>query len=349
MPARPRIALLLLAVACAHAPPPDEAPKAPRPPPAQTPEPPAEQFVVLRATSTLYVRSDLGSDSLDLSNSQVRQTDTLAFRLLGHRRNWLTLETLGVLNIEDHCGDDLAALRGIRIRLHAPAEAAVPVVARPIHLAWPDGTALDLEPGVPLFPWNDPEHFLALVDDLALPFRPPTGAVGVAYPAFAHAKPATAGLRVFSEESVRNGKLQYGDGSIRWRTDDFRPRILLCEERAVDFLSALATVDARCARVTVRVSMGDIENFPDTLVGELRNRSGAATGLSPRVGARLFWRDGAEAGTVVGAFHFDAEEEPAGDRRCFRKALSPPGRDEAPTSPANAIHLCLASADLSSS
>jgi hypothetical protein len=104
----------------------------------------------------------------------------------------------------------------------------------------------------------------------------------------------------------------------------------------------MATLDLACARLTVRVKT---EELSALTAGETAAPP-PASGPAPKVGSTVYWRDGTEAGRVEGEFHFDAEEESAGGRRCFRKALRPLKLGETEIRPENVAHLCVDAAAL---
>ncbi len=331
--------LLLGLLACAHASIPDEKP--PSRPPTREGAPDSSRFVLIRAGSNLYSRADVGAELLNEYKAPPTSgvPFTNVFRLVDEHRNWLELESLG--DDDDlHCELGLRPLRGLRLKLFAPVESLVPAVARPVSLTWTDGTALSLEPGVPAFPGDGPGRSVAVASRLRFPFSPPDGAVADWYPASTHAPvPKSASLHL-SRESLLMGQLRYGDAAVAF-VGSLDPTLLVASSVPADFKTALATVQIRCARFTVRVPSPEVRPFKP-LLGLLGTES--EKGPAPRIGAKVYWRDGTEAGEVIGEFHFDSEEQPAGDRRCFQKALRYRDPKEADLGP-SLLHLCLDPAD----
>jgi len=91
--------------------------------------------------------------------------EVVAVRVIGERRGWVAVETLGD-DGDAHCAAPRPALRGLRLRLYVHARALGAVTVREVDQSFPDGTSVHLARGVPLTGAGAGRLFRARMGDL---------------------------------------------------------------------------------------------------------------------------------------------------------------------------------------
>jgi hypothetical protein len=265
----------------------------------------------------------------------------LVHRLIAERGDFVEVETLAASPWSAHCHGDLESLRGLRLRLHVRREALAPVITRPVRVAFADGTAISLAPGVGLRPLPGTGISAVTHDQISFALRVPDDAVGDRYVPGAHfATDETE--REIPWDAARRGALHYG-GSARLRVAPLPVGALFVYASREVPGAAIATLQSPCARYEVRVDPSAI--VPYSPLGGLVG--GLLAGPPPFAvaGAPLWFRSGAPAGRAVDEVGFDGETERAGARRCFRKAFGFVPKNEPPGSE-RFLTLCVDPANL---
>ena len=245
-------------------------------------------------------------------------------RLLGYRGAMAALEVGepawpqgGQLN---HCASALAVPSGLRLVLWVPRERLAPVLQKPLHHRYIDGTGYDLTPGLPLGPavaaGNQPgSHFRPLVTDRFLSAaQVPDDAVGLSYQPLALPKAETES----AEQWIESPDLPLGDGRLLRRPPSLEHLwSRQIRQDPADSDQRLVGLQDRCARFVVRLPASALGNaVGGFLLGSIG--SGAS---QVRGGAVLTWADGALAGQTVRDTWVGRALPPRGERMCFAVAL----------------------------
>jgi hypothetical protein len=245
-------------------------------------------------------------------------------RLLGYRGAMAALEVGepawqqdGQLN---HCASALAVPSGLRLVLWVPRERLAPVLQRPLHHRYSDGTGFDLSPGLPLGPavaaGNQPgSHFRPLATDRFLSAaQVPDDAVGLSYEPLALPKAETES----AEQWIESPDLPLGDGRLLRRP----PSLNQLWSRQIrpdpaDPAQRLVGLQDRCARFVVRLPASALGN---AVGGFLLGALGAGAS-QVRGGAVITWADGALAGRTLRDTWVGRALPQRGERICFAVAL----------------------------
>src|SRR5262249_7556764 len=106
---------------------------------------------------------------------------------------WVEVENPTAAELTGHCRGALDELSPFRLHFFVPAEALDRVVARPVHETYPDGTRIDLLPGLPLGPKGAAGRSTAWRTEATIRLELPAAAVGRGY-----AAPTPETIRAFA-------------------------------------------------------------------------------------------------------------------------------------------------------
>jgi hypothetical protein len=232
------------------------------------------------------------------------------------------------------------ALESLRLRVFARADAAVPVTTRPVRLAWPDGTAVDLAPGVPLFD-RDGDRWRAGLGSVALEVALPADAVGRSYAAGEPFGLAARGVAFVGDAEVRAGALRLGSGRLLPTSGLPVPALFARETRPAG-KDVVARFDLGCGRVTARIAASSVGRLeaepPEPTAARAEPPAGR---LRVVAGATAYWPDGAVAGRADEemAFHREVPSDHP-HLRCLQRPLRHVRRGEQRIDPRNRLVLC---------
>src|SRR5215470_14469061 len=117
----------------------------------------------------------------------------VVLRVRSTRDGWAEVENPTAAEVTGHCRGALDELSPFRLRFFVPVEALDRVVARPVHDIYPDGTRIDLLPGLPLGPPDAAGRERAWRADATLLLALPADAVARGY-----AAPTPETIRTFA-------------------------------------------------------------------------------------------------------------------------------------------------------
>lgn len=312
---RAALALALLAVACGPQRrqwrPPDDAPQGA-----------ATSFAVVPAGADFYIAPDPRAPTVSLTSPGTARApwlsdEVVAVRVIGERRGWVAIETLGEPG-EAHCAPARPALLPLRLRLYVHARALGAVTVREVDQSFDDGTAVHLARGVPLTGAGHGRLFRAQMGDVTAVVRLDTSAVGTRYLPSAPAErdepegwlaadALHAGVPILGQTGRVQSSAAHADAPVY----------------AIEAGGSEARVELRprCGRLRVRVP-AHVVRAPDSVVLGEHTPSPPAPPFA-EAGTALYWPGGREAGTVTARIGLGPEEvgESTATHRCFARAL----------------------------
>jgi hypothetical protein len=225
-------------------------------------------------------------------------------RVIARADGWVELETTAAPTCTP------AVLPELRLRVFALERALLSVTQREVVQSFPDGTRVELARGLPLERVDRGSLYRVFAGDLSTIVQLGLGDVGTSFQPSAPFPAARSG-RALSRAALAAGVPVVGQTG---RVEGTRAVELAGVELRGS--EALADVRVACARVIVRVPAHAIE--PAVAMQAPPVVSGPHT---IRAGTRLFWREGAPAGSVASDVTFARETDPSGARRCFAADL----------------------------
>jgi hypothetical protein len=299
-----------------------------------------ESFGVIALSTPLSTAPDraaLGFWGAVPSRVGVTQEPTYAaVRLVGGDAAWVEVETLSEPGREpgrEHCVDGIAGLEPFRLRLFVPGSALVPVTQREIAREFADGTRVELARGVPIGVLGRGTVQQVRLGALRVPVELGPMDVGVRYLP-SEPQDESPSRRVLRGELLAAGVPVLGESgrveSVEARDVPVYAEVPRGSERSVE-------LRPRCGRLVLRVPAHGVGDAAPILrpEGDLEERAGAAETPPAKVvsaGARVYWRDGRDAGVVARDVTLGDELEGSSGRRCFARALRPASEaDPSPT------------------
>jgi hypothetical protein len=277
-------------------------------------------FAVVWAGAPFHVAPDPSSPTVPLMPAaNAREPwahDTfIAVRVIGESNGWATIETLGGRD-EEHCTDARPALDSFRLRLHVPTRSLVSVTTREVTQSFDDDTSVRIGRGVPIESLGRGDLYRVRLSELSTVVRLAVRDVGTRYlpnPAPESATPT--GLLAI--DALRAGVPIVGTtGRVHSSTGQGDVAVYAREAHGSELLVELRP---RCASLRVRVPAHVVSDVLGTRVASEPVADGAPPFLEP--GARIFWPDGTDAGSITRRVGAGDEVEARGELRCFARAL----------------------------
>ena len=289
-------------------------------PPSDAPADGATSFGVVPASADFYIAPDARAPTVSFASTQATRApwlsdEVVAVRVIGQRRGWVAVETLGDDGAA-HCAPPRPALRGLRLRLYVHARALGAVTVREVDQRFPDGTSIHLARGVPLAGAGSGRLFRVQLGEVNTVVRLDPNAVGTRYLPSPPVEPGPpAGW--LSGDALRAGVPILGQTG-RVQTSEAEANALVY---AVEAAGSEARVELRprCGRLRVRVPAHVVRSADDLITGEATATPPAPPFAEP--GTPLFWPGGREAGTVTERIGLGPDVESTVDLRCFARAL----------------------------
>ena len=213
------------------------------------------------------------------------------------------VEVTNPAEAKGHCGRALDEIEPFELHFFVPAAALVPVVARPYRAAYPDGTSIELRPGLPLGPPDAAGRFPALRPEARLELALPTDAVARGYagpaPAFAPAAPVPDDAPVL----IGGARLTVGPHAVV-------PRAAMAVRATPRGAGTLVELADDCSKMTALAAPADVGMYGMGAEGGAPGYAigGGVTDHDTRYlypGTALFWADGTPAGQARAERHYD--------------------------------------------
>ncbi len=260
-------------------------------------------------------------------------------KVLGTRAGWVEVENQGTGELAaQHCVSGIGALDAFHLRLFVRAGAIAPVLARRYTRTYPDGTAVDLLPGLPLGGLGARGRHLSKRSFGMVHLDLPGELVGRSYPA-ARAPGVAATFRIAAEkaEKVESKDVLTGDAHL-----SAGPHTVVTDSAMMARLRPAATgilveLADPCAHFTALARRADVGPFG--IGGKMVELGAMGYGRSTDhdtrylyPGVALFWEDGSPAGTARAEREYDFWE-PHPTRKelaCVVHDLLDPGNPNGP-------------------
>lgn len=265
----------------------------------------------------------------------------VVLRVLGVQGGWVEVENPGSDEVAaHHCRDPLAGLDPFRLRFFVSADALAPVLARRFTHRYPDGTAIDLLPGLPLG-GGPPGMQTSRRAFGSLTARLPPAAIALSYPAAP--APAVARFRQAADAaaSAEGSEIVIGGARLRAGPHSVVTGQAIAATPRRTGGAVLIDLADRCALVTARAAPEDVGAFGigGAAVAGGTQMEGHVTDHDSRYlypGVELFWEDGSPAGTARSARRYDHWRPHAVRRElaCIVHDLLRPSATLAPNEPA---------------
>ena len=256
-----------------------------------------QSFVVVRQSTAIHARPDVASPQAFIGTGEEMHS-FLVLKQTSESDGWVGVETLSRAESSRHCASTGVSMAAINIRLRGFVQRAdlVPVVGRLTEQSWPDGTSARLSTGVPLSPRVDPGtgEREVLLDGVSFPLVVPSDAVVLRYTTTGRTARVEDNLNVHSEDALalNEKELHFRPG---WRfASTYEPKV-----PADGGIVTLGTPG--CSELKVRWTQHRIAS-PTSSTSSTSSTGigggGCDVGGGPvvRMGASIFWVDGAPAG-----------------------------------------------------
>ncbi|HEY8142036.1 MAG TPA: hypothetical protein VIG06_05170 [Kofleriaceae bacterium] len=267
----------------------------------------------------------------------------VVLRVLGARDGWVEVENPGDEEVEaQHCREALGGLYPFRLHFFVREDALGLVVARRVSQKYPDGTSVDLMPGLPLGRAAPARRHTSRREFGALRLELAAGSVGRSYaPATADvAKRFRTAAKAAEEDSGEGKDILTGDATLHAGPHEIvtgKPAYATARRVAGGLLVDL--VDP-CAAITALARADDVGMFGIGGVGgRLTDQiEGYVTDHDSRYlypGVALFWEDGSPAGEARTARRYDywRRHPTRQELACIVHDLLRPGSTMAPNAP----------------
>jgi len=238
-------------------------------------------------------------------------------KVLGARAGWVEVENQGTDELAaQHCLSGIGALDAFHLRVFVRAGAIAPVLARRYTRTYPDGTAVDLLPGLPLGGLGARGRHLSKRAFGTLHLDLPGELVGRSYAA-ARAPGVAATFRTAAEqaEQIESQETLSSDAHL-----SAGPHTVVIDGAMMARLrpaakGILVELADPCARLTALAARSDVGVFGiggGKAVGYGAKGYGRVTDHDTRYlypGVALFWEDGSPAGTARAEREYDLWQE----------------------------------------
>lgn len=223
----------------------------------------------------------------------------VVLRVRSAKDGWTEVENPTPAELGGHCRGALEEIAPFRLRFFVPAEALDRVVARPVHERYPDGTAIDLLPGLPLGPPDGAGREPAWREGMTLLLALPADAVARGY-----AAPTPETIRAFavpSDELPEDAPVLIGGARLTVGPHVVETHQAMSVRARPTAKGVLVDLADACSKLTALAKPEDLGVFgyggPS---GTMSSASaGAVTDTDTRFlypGTALFWADGTPAG-----------------------------------------------------
>lgn len=282
-------------------------------------------FAVVWAGAPFHVAPDPSSPTVPLmpaadAHEPWAQDTFLAVRIVGEAGGWATVETLAG-RAEGHCTDARLALDSFRLRLHVPTRSLVPVTTREVTQRFDDQTSVRIFRGVPIESLGRGDLYRVRLGEISTVVRLATQDVGTRYLPSPAPDTATATGQL-AIDALRAGVPIVGStGRVHSSAGQTDVAVYAREARGSELIVELRP---RCANLRVRVPAHVVSEFVDTAIADAPVADDGPPFVEP--GARIFWPDGTDAGTITDRVGTGQEVEARGALRCFARALQPNGQ-----------------------
>ncbi|MSQ82116.1 MAG: hypothetical protein EXR77_04250 [Myxococcales bacterium] len=244
-------------------------------------------------------------------------------RVRGRRGQWLAVSPVN--DNHEHCAQRHDGLRGLDLHLWIAAAAALPVLSKPKHLVYPDGTGWQLHAGVPLGPRvamgpAGGELRAVQTDDYLTAIEAQADDVAQTY-ALSHVPPAVERPDAASYCLAPGTRLKLGDGELLRKQAAAAPWAVVVVGAPPTASGVLVELRERCGCFRVRVPEAALQTGGMGLLGMLAGTP--AKGFVVAADTPLWWPDGRPAGVTTAALSLTREIGPSAGRRCFAWSLRP--------------------------
>ena len=244
-------------------------------------------------------------------------------RVRGRRGQWLAVSPAN--DQHEHCAQRHDGLRGLDLQLWIAAAAALPVLSKPKHMVYPDGTGWQLRAGVPLGPRvaigpAGGELRAVQTDDYLTAIEAQADDVAQTYP-LSHLPAAPEQPDAASYCLAPGTRLKLGDGELLRKQAATAPWVVVVAGAPPAATGVLVELRERCGSFRVRVPEAALQTGGGGLLGMLAGSP--ARGFVVAANTPLWWPDGRPAGVTTAALSLTREIGPSAGRRCFAWSLRP--------------------------
>ena len=232
----------------------------------------------------------------------------VVLRVRSVENGWAEVENPAPAELGGHCRGALEEIAPFRLRFYVPAEALDRVVARPVHERYPDGTSIDLLPGLPLGTPDGAGREPAWRSNVTLHLALPADAVARGY-----AAPAPETIRAFAVppgELPEDAPVLIGGARLTVGPHVVETHQAMSVRAHPIAEGVLVELADACSKLTALAKPEDIGPFgyggpPGSMA---YGASGHVTDHDTRYlypGTALFWADGTPAGEARAERSYD--------------------------------------------